>query len=222
VNETTDIAALVDAHRLVTLIGPAGVGKTRLGLHVASSRAGTFANRARLADLAPVGPELVADTVARALGTRRGQLSGAGAGGAEYPRLGSSCRRRDDAVRLFIDRAAAASPGFTLTDALAPAVSALCQRLDGLPLAIELAAARVRSYGPLELTEHLDERFDLLSAGARTALPRHRTLRGAIDWSYELLDDDERALFSRLGVFPADLDYEAGLCARRTIPVVRP
>jgi beta-lactam-binding protein with PASTA domain len=112
-------------------------------------------------------------------------------------------------VRLFADRAAAASPGFTLTDAIAPAVSALCLRLDGLPLAIELAASRVRSFGPADLVEHLDQRFELLSAGARTAVPRHRTLRGAIDWSYELLDDGERALFDRLGVFPADFDYEA-------------
>jgi predicted ATPase len=124
-----------------------------------------------------------------------------------------SCRAADagtyDAVRLFVDRAARVSPGFTLTDAIAPAVAALCERLDGLPLAIELAASRVRSFGPAELVEHLDQRFELLSAGARTAAPRHRTLRGAIDWSYELLSDGERALFDRLGVFPADFDYEA-------------
>jgi hypothetical protein len=88
-------------------------------------------------------------------------------------------------------------------------MAALCRRLDGLPLAIELAASRIRSFGPAELVEHLDERFELLSAGARTAAPRHRTLRGAIDWSYELLDDDERALFDRLGVFPADFDFGA-------------
>ena len=129
------------------------------------------------------------------------------------PAQRDSCRAADagnyDAVRLFVDRAATASPGFTLTDAIAPAVAALCERLDGLPLAIELAASRVRSFGPAELVEHLDQRFELLSAGARTAVPRHRTLRGAIDWSYELLDDDERALFDRLGVFPADFDYEA-------------
>ena len=114
-----------------------------------------------------------------------------------------------DAVRLFVDRATTASPGFTLTDAVAPAVAALCHRLDGLPLAIELAASRIRTFGPVELVEHLDHRFELLSAGARTALPRHRTLRSAIDWSYELLDGDERALFDLLGVFPADFDYEA-------------
>src|SRR5207244_8479832 len=99
-----------------------------------------------------------------------------------------------ESVRLFADRAATVSPGFMLTDAIAPAVAALCQRLDGLPLAIELAASRVRSFGPAELVEHLDQRFELLSAGARTAAPRHRTLRGAIDWRYELLSDGERAL----------------------------
>ena len=121
-----------------------------------------------------------------------------------------------DAVRLFVDRATTASPGFTLTDAVAPAVAALCHRLDGLPLAIELAASRMRTFGPVELVEHLDHRFELLSAGARTALPRHRTLRSAIDWSYELLDGDERALFDLLGVFPADFDYEAVRSVCRT------
>jgi tetratricopeptide (TPR) repeat protein len=78
-----------------------------------------------------------------------------------------------------------------------------------LPLAIELAASRVRSFPPAELVEHLDQRFELLSAGARTVLPRHRTLRAAIDWSYDLLGDEERALFQRLGVFPAGFDYDA-------------
>ena len=119
-----------------------------------------------------------------------------------------------DAVRLFVDRARDASPGFALTDANASAVAALCQRLDGLPLAIELAASRVRSFPPAELVEHLDQRFELLS-GARTVLPRHRTLRAAIDWSYDQLGDDERALFGRLGVFPADFDFDAveAVCA---------
>src|SRR5262249_28154316 len=113
------------------------------------------------------------------------------------------------AVRLFVDRAMTASPGFTLTDAVAPAVAALCQRLDGLPLAIELAASRMRTFGPVELVEHLDHRFELLSAGARTALPRHRPLRSAFDWTHELLDGEERALFAPLGAFPADFDFQA-------------
>jgi tetratricopeptide (TPR) repeat protein len=106
---------------------------------------------------------------------------------------------------LFVDRAATA--GFTVTDV--EPVAALCRRLDGLPLAIELAASRVRSFAPADLLAHLDERFELLSAGARTAPPRQQTLRGAIDWSYGLLEEDERALFDRLGVFPADFDFAA-------------
>ncbi|HET6214756.1 MAG TPA: hypothetical protein VFE14_17955, partial [Micromonosporaceae bacterium] len=114
-----------------------------------------------------------------------------------------------DAIRLFVERAAAAAPGFAFTEAVGPAVAALCQRLDGLPLAIELAASRVRIFGPAELVAHLDQRFELLSGGARTALPRQRTLRGAIDWSYHLLDDYERTLFDNLGVFPAEFDYAA-------------
>jgi hypothetical protein len=132
-----------------------------------------------------------------------------------------------DAVRLFVARAAAASPGFQLTDANASAVAAPCRQLDGLPLAIELAASRVRSFAPAELVEHLDHRFELLSDGARTAAQRHRTLRGAIDWSYHLLDPDEQALFEQLGVFPAGFDYPAveAVCtvdgpsqARLTVP----
>jgi predicted ATPase len=117
---------------------------------------------------------------------------------------------------LFVDRAVDASPGFALTDANASAVAALCQRLDGLPLAIELAASRVRSFPPAELVEHLDQRFELLSGGARTVLPRHRTLRAAIDWSYDLLGDEERDLFDRLAVFPADFDYDAVEAVRVT------
>jgi predicted ATPase len=113
------------------------------------------------------------------------------------------------AVDVLDARATTAAPGFTFTDAVAPEVAALCHQLDGLPLAIELAASRVRSFAPGELVEHLDQRFALLATGARTAPPRQRTLRSAIDWSYELLDDDERALFDRLGAFPADFDFEA-------------
>jgi predicted ATPase len=128
-----------------------------------------------------------------------------------------------DAVRLFVDRAATASPAFTLTDATAPAVAALCERLDGLPLAIELAASLVRSFDPAQLEQHLDRRFDLLSTGARTALPRQRTLRGAIDWSYELLDSDERALFDRLGVFPAASTMRpSNRYVGRAVPVAAP
>jgi non-specific serine/threonine protein kinase len=108
---------------------------------------------------------------------------------------------RYDAVRLFVERARAALAGFALTPENAPAVGAICRRLDGLPLAIELAAARVRVLTPGELLAHLDDRFRILTAGGRTAPPRHRTLRAALDWSYDLLGAPERALLGRLGVF---------------------
>ncbi len=106
-----------------------------------------------------------------------------------------------EAIRLFVDRAAAVKRDFTLTDANAAAVAQTCQRLDGIPLAIELAAARVRTLSVHEITTHLDERFRLVAGGSRTALPRHQTLRGLIDWSYGLLSEAERALLRRLSVF---------------------
>jgi predicted ATPase/DNA-binding CsgD family transcriptional regulator len=277
--ETDEIAALLQGHRLVTLTGPAGAGKTRLALQVAASGTEGLPDGVRLADLAAVASaDLVADTLARALGvspqptrpvrdslrdaarelqglllvdncehvvaeaaelvsdllTAGGQLRVLATsrevlgvpGEVSYevqplpiPSGQASSRAATaggyDAVRLFVDRAMHALPGFALSDANSSAVAALCQRLDGLPLAIELAASRVRSFPPATLLEHLDQRFELLSAGARTALPRHRTLRAAIDWSYDLLDDDERALFDGLGVFPADFDYDAveAVCA---------
>ena len=107
------------------------------------------------------------------------------------------------AVRLFADRAAAAQPGFAVTDDTVAAVVEICRRLDGLPLALELAAARLRTLPPAELAARLDDRFRLLTGGSRTALPRHRTLRAVVDWSWELLTDEERELAMRLAVFPA-------------------
>jgi predicted ATPase/DNA-binding CsgD family transcriptional regulator len=270
-SDTGVLAALLNTHRLVTLIGPGGVGKTRLALRVATVGGGRFAGGVRFADLAPVGPALVGDALARALGvvpesgwslrevlrevaadldgllvvdncehvvaevadlvadllTAGGELRVLATsrepigvpGEVRYPvrplevppvsAAGAGSVAAYGAVRLFVDRAATVSPGFTLSDATAPAVAALCRRLDGLPLAIELAASRLRTFGPVELVEHLDQRFELLSAGARTAPARQRTLRGAIDWSYTLLDEDERTLFDRLGVFPADFDFTA-------------
>jgi predicted ATPase/DNA-binding SARP family transcriptional activator len=113
------------------------------------------------------------------------------------------------AVRLFIDRAQAAVSRFGLTDTNAAAIASICRRLDGLPLAIELAAARVRTLPPEQLASRLDDAFRVLTSGSRTAVPRHRTLREAIDWSYRLLEDRERALLQRLSVFAGDFTLHA-------------
>jgi predicted ATPase len=106
-----------------------------------------------------------------------------------------------EAVRLFIDRAQAVQLSFAVTSANAPAVAQVCRQLDGIPLAMELAAARVRSLSVEEVNRRLDNRFRLLTGGSRTVLPRHQTLRALIDWSYELLTDQEKTLLCRLSVF---------------------
>ncbi|MCA2218409.1 BTAD domain-containing putative transcriptional regulator [Jidongwangia harbinensis] len=108
---------------------------------------------------------------------------------------------RSPAVRLFVERATATDPGFALTDRTATAVVTICRELDGLPLAIELAAARANAFTVDELAARLGGRFDLLTRGSRTAEPRHRTLHAVVDWSYQLLNDDERRLFAWLSVF---------------------
>jgi pimeloyl-ACP methyl ester carboxylesterase len=108
---------------------------------------------------------------------------------------------RAGAVRLFVARAAAAAPGFTLDGDNARAVAAICRRLDGIPLALELAAARVRALGVHTLAARLDDRFRLLTGGSRAAVARHQTLRATIDWSYDLLNAAEQRLFRRLSVF---------------------
>jgi predicted ATPase/class 3 adenylate cyclase len=114
-----------------------------------------------------------------------------------------------DAVRLFVDRAHDAKSDFVLTDRNADAVAQLCHRLDGIPLAIELAAARVRSLTPEDLVARLDQRFKLLTRGSRAALERHQTLRNTIDWSYDLLGDTEREALNRLSVFAGGADLAA-------------
>ena len=106
-----------------------------------------------------------------------------------------------EAVRLLSERGKSVKPDFAITDANVTAVVQICQRLDGIPLAIELAAARLRVLSVQEIAAHLDKRFRLLTAGNRAALPRHQTLKGLIDWSYELLSETERALLRRLAVF---------------------
>lgn len=106
-----------------------------------------------------------------------------------------------DAVRLFAERAATAKPGFQVTPSNAADIAQICRRLDGMPLALELAAARVRVMSPEQISARLDDRFSLLTGGARTALPRQRTLQATIEWSYQLLDEDEQAVFQSLSVF---------------------
>ncbi|MEO8346217.1 MAG: tetratricopeptide repeat protein [Betaproteobacteria bacterium] len=113
------------------------------------------------------------------------------------------------AVQLFIDRALAASAAFTVDNANAPALASICHRLDGIPLAIELAAARIRSMSTEEVNQRLDQRFRLLTGGSRTALPRQQTLRALIDWSYDLLSAAEQVLFRRLAVFAGSWTLEA-------------
>ena len=110
------------------------------------------------------------------------------------------------AVRLFVDRAAMARPGFALDASNVGSVSEICRRLDGIPLAIELAAARVSSMRPADIAARLGERFRLLTGGRRTAVERHQTLRATVDWSYSLLDENERDAFDRLGVFAGSFD----------------
>lgn len=119
------------------------------------------------------------------------------------------------AVRLLGDRAAAARPDFSVTEESAPAVTRICRALDGMPLAIELAAARLRTMSPEQLAARLDDRFRLLTGGARTAPRQHRTLRAVVDWSWELLTEAERTLLRRLAAFPGGATVEAaeGVCA---------
>ena len=119
------------------------------------------------------------------------------------------------AVRLFVERAIAAQPAFEVDAANAPTIAAICHRLDGIPLAIELAAARVRAMSPQQIALRLDDRFRLLTAGDPTVSPRQRTLRALIDWSYELLSGRERALLRELSVFAGGWTLEAAetVCA---------
>ncbi|MEP6607168.1 MAG: tetratricopeptide repeat protein [Burkholderiaceae bacterium] len=122
---------------------------------------------------------------------------------------------RHEAVRLFVDRASAARQGFSLNKKNAASVVDICRRLDGIPLAIELAAARIRALSPEAIAARLHDRFRLLVTGDQTVLPRQRTLRALIDWSYDLLTEAERTLFQRLSVFAGGWTLEAAeaVCA---------
>jgi predicted ATPase/DNA-binding CsgD family transcriptional regulator len=261
-----EVAGMLERHRLVTLTGPGGVGKTRLAAEVARQVAGRFADGAWLAELAPVqDPAQVPAVVAVALGVREQpgvppaevlarvlarqqlllvldncehvidaatQLCAAllaacddlrvlvtsreplrVAGEARY-RLGPLALPGDpavgsEAVTLFADRARQVDTRFVLDDATGPAAARLVTRLDGMPLAIELAAARVEALGMAQLLDRLDDRFALLSAGDRLAAGRHQSLAATVEWSYQLLDNDEQRVFRALSVFPGPFTLEA-------------
>ncbi|WP_370932598.1 BTAD domain-containing putative transcriptional regulator [Amycolatopsis sp. cg13] len=166
-----------------------------------------------VAQLLPACPGL------RVLATSREPLGITGEQLAPIPRLavpppGASTVETYPAVRLFLDRARASDPGFRLTDETAADVVRICTALDGLPLALELAAARVRTLPVADIAARLDDRFQLLARGSRTADERHRSLRGVVEWSWDLLDDDERRLARRLTVFTggATLAYAEQVC----------
>lgn len=130
-----------------------------------------------------------------------------------FPHSQQSSRFHDllefEAIRLFVDRAQAVKPDFALTEKNAPALLQVCEHLDGIPLAIELAAARVKVLTVEQIATRLEDRFELLTTGSRTALPRHQTLRATLDWSYELLSSQEKVVFSRLSVFAGGWTLEA-------------
>ncbi len=145
----------------------------------------------------------------------------------ELPRAGADERlnqaRQNEAVMLFTERAAAASGTFQLTASNQTAVSELCRRLDGLPLAIELAAVRTRVLSPDQILDRLADRFALLTGGSRAALPRHQTLRTTIEWSHDLLGSDERTLLRRLCVFAGRFTLEdvESVCTMDDVPAGR-
>jgi predicted ATPase/DNA-binding winged helix-turn-helix (wHTH) protein len=270
--ELRDAMDLVTKHRLVTLIGAGGIGKTRLGLEVARGLLPRFPDGVFVAELGPLSsPDLVPATVATALGLTLGagtvsregiaaavgtrqlllvvdnceHLIEAAAGvveallraspaasllatsreplraSGEYvyrvPPLAVPAEdNRDiedvfryDAVRLFISRARAAEPQYGPQVRLAAATAAICRHLDGIPLAIELAAARIAGFGVEGVAARLDDRFRLLTGGNRTALPRHQTMHATLDWSHELLSETERVVLRRLAVFAGAFALEA-------------
>src|ERR671915_108823 len=215
-----DLLVRSDA-RVVTLTGPGGVGKTRLAVETARRLARSFPDGVFFVELATVeDPALVPASILPALGISavlrvRGEhefvvqpltLPGA----EDLDRISQY-----DAVRLFIDRARQLRPNFRVDDDNAPAVAQICHSLDGLPLAIELAAARTKLLSPEQLLARLGPRLELVSGAGRDLPERQQTLRRTILWSYELLNDAERELFARLGVFPGHFTLEAaeGVCA---------
>jgi predicted ATPase/class 3 adenylate cyclase len=281
--EIEAVSSLLSFHRLVTLTGSGGTGKTRLSLQVAAQGLEHYPQGAWFVELAPLSdPALVPSAVARVLGVQ--EISGRSiidslvdflktrklllildncehlldACAALADRLlhgcpdltlfassrealgidsetayrlpslsipqvlhaASSNELQDyEAVQLFVERARKVMPIFQVSPQNAPAVIAICQRLDGIPLALELAASRLNLLTSEQLASRLDDAFRLLTGGSRTALPRQQTLRAAIDWSYNLLSDTERVLLRRLSVFVGGATLEAieAVCASEGI-----
>jgi len=272
--ELGSVKQLVASHRLVTISGAGGVGKTRVALQIGADLIDHYERGVWFADLAPISDGgLVPSTIARALEvtqsgdavessllrslkhrelllildncehvlesvapladailkacplvriltTSRQPLGVAGEfvhrlSSLSVPEASTSMTadeaQRYGATALFIERATAADSRFVLTDDSAPIVVDICRRLDGIPLAIELAAARINVLALPNLARRLDERFKILTGGSRTALPRQKTLGALIDWSYGLLDEDEKTLFKRLGIFAGGFTFEAAM-----------
>ena len=277
--EIAQVQELLRAHRMVTLTGSGGVGKTRLSIQAAGGTLVEFPDGVWYVELASISdPDLLPQTVAVVLGLRdestrpvmetlsafltsrelllvldncehlleacarladallrkaprlkiltssREALGIAGEYAFRVPSLSAPDPRQMpsleglqeyEAVQLFVDRARCVLPTFELHERNAHAIAAICQRLDGIPLALELAAARLNILTPEQLASRLDHAFRLLTGGSRTALPRQQTLRAAIDWSYQLLSDQEQVLLRRLAVFAGGGTLEAieAVCA---------
>jgi len=274
--ELDEACALVQAHRLVTLTGSGGIGKTRLGLEVAHRVRSKFPHGVWIAELGPLSdPDLVPFTVASALrltlttGTLSPEWVAAALGTRQLLMVLDNCEHlieaaarmaegllrvspgvsvlatsreplrapgefvfrvpplevpaegtedtedvlRSGAVKLFVARARAAEPHFALDPHAVAIIADICRRLDGIPLAIELAAARTAALGVGGLAARLDDRFRLLTGGHRTALPRQQTLRATLDWSYELLPESERVVLRRLAVFAGGFTLESASAA---------
>jgi predicted ATPase/class 3 adenylate cyclase len=271
-----EIKELLGQHRLLTLTGTGGAGKTRCAIQVGAEFVDGSSDGVWLAELAPISdPSLVASVVARALSlhespkrpvldtllaflkrkrlliildncehviedarhvvavilrgcpdvrilaTSRESLAISGERVYRMPSLAVPSMRHTlsaqelltfDAPLLFADRAISVDSRFALTDENAQHVAQVCTRLDGIPLAIELAAARVKVLSPKELAQKLDERFRVLTGGDRSALPRHQTMRALIDWSYDLLSDEERTAFRKISIFAGGFTLETA-CA---------
>src|SRR5229473_1990957 len=210
--ELAEVQQRLASTRLLTLTGPGGSGKTRLAIQVASEAADAFRDGVVFVPLAATSdPELVASTIAQPLGLQ-------GEHEYEIPPLALPETNQHPsvealslygAISLFVDRAAAIKPEFGLTDDNAPAIVDICRRVDGLPLAIELAAARIRLMSPQEILARLEHRLTLLTGGPRDLPARQQTLRTTIDWSYRLLAPEEQVLFARLGVIVGGWTVEA-------------